>query len=147
MTARVGVIMGSDSDWPVLRAATEALAEFEVGYEVSVVSAHRTPQRMLDYPLGATDLLAPVVVMANVLGAPVLPSMGPDERLHHLFARFRDAHVHNYGKQERPGRKIGHVTVLGGDVRDLDDVRRRASLAAHWLSHAEWTDGYDIHGG
>jgi 5-(carboxyamino)imidazole ribonucleotide synthase len=99
---------------------------------------------VLDYPLGATDQLAPVVVMANVLGAASLPTMGPDERLHHLFARFRDAHVHNYGKQERPGRKIGHVTMLGDD---LDDVRRRAALAAHWISHAEWTDGYDIHGG
>jgi 5-(carboxyamino)imidazole ribonucleotide synthase len=99
---------------------------------------------VLDYPLGATDQLAPVVVMANVLGAPSPPSMGPDERLHHLFARFRDAHVHYYGKQERPGRKIGHVTMLG---ERLDDVRRRASLAAHWLSHGEWTDGYDIHGG
>ncbi|TDP93675.1 5-(carboxyamino)imidazole ribonucleotide synthase [Labedaea rhizosphaerae] len=99
---------------------------------------------VLDYPLGATDQLAPVVVMANVLGAPASPAMGPDERLHHLFARFRDAHVHNYGKQERPGRKIGHVTMLG---TDLDDVRRRASLAAHWLSRGEWADGYDIHGG
>jgi 5-(carboxyamino)imidazole ribonucleotide mutase len=45
----VGVIMGSDSDWPVMKAAAEALAEFEVPYEVSVVSAHRTPQRMLEH--------------------------------------------------------------------------------------------------
>ncbi|MBV8933535.1 MAG: AIR carboxylase family protein, partial [Kutzneria sp.] len=41
--------MGSDSDWPVMRAATEALAEFDVPFEVGVVSAHRTPQRMLEY--------------------------------------------------------------------------------------------------
>jgi 5-(carboxyamino)imidazole ribonucleotide synthase len=68
--------------------------------------------------------------------------MGADERLHHLFARYRDAHVHYYGKQERPGRKIGHVTMLGAR---LDDVRTRARLAAHWLSHGEWLDGYDIH--
>lgn len=40
---QVGVIMGSDSDWPVMKAATEALAEFDVPFEVSVVSAHRTP--------------------------------------------------------------------------------------------------------
>jgi 5-(carboxyamino)imidazole ribonucleotide synthase len=98
---------------------------------------------VLDYPLGATDVLAPAVVMANVLGAPATPAMSPDERLHHLFARFRDAHVHYYGKQERPGRKIGHVTILGGSMAD---VRERARLAAHWLSHAEWLDGYDIHG-
>jgi 5-(carboxyamino)imidazole ribonucleotide synthase len=97
---------------------------------------------VLDYPLGATDALAPAVVMANVLGAPVTPAMGADERLHHLFARFRDAHAHYYGKQERPGRKIAHVTMLGAD---LADVRSRARLAAHWLSHGEWLDGYDIH--
>ena len=45
----VGVIMGSDSDWRVMSAAGELLDEFGVGYEVGVVSAHRTPQRMLDY--------------------------------------------------------------------------------------------------
>jgi 5-(carboxyamino)imidazole ribonucleotide synthase len=97
---------------------------------------------VLDYPLGATDALAPAVVMANVLGAPSAPAMGADERLHHLFARFRDAHVHYYGKQERPGRKIGHVTMLGGSMAE---VRERARLAAHWVSHGEWLDGYDIH--
>jgi 5-(carboxyamino)imidazole ribonucleotide synthase len=97
---------------------------------------------VLDYPLGATDALAPAVVMANVLGAPAAPAMGADERLHHLFARFPDAHVHYYGKAERPGRKIGHVTMLGSA---LGEVRERARLAAHWLSHGEWLDGYDIH--
>ncbi|HMZ15710.1 MAG TPA: 5-(carboxyamino)imidazole ribonucleotide mutase, partial [Mycobacterium sp.] len=49
----VGVIMGSDSDWPVMSAAAEALAEFDVPFEVGVVSAHRTPGRMLDYARGA----------------------------------------------------------------------------------------------
>jgi 5-(carboxyamino)imidazole ribonucleotide synthase len=98
---------------------------------------------VLDYPLGATDQMAPAVVMANVLGASQAPAMSPDERLHHLLARYRDAHVHYYGKQERPGRKIGHVTMLGAT---MTDVRERAKLAAHWLSHAEWLDGYDIHG-
>ncbi|MTD54989.1 5-(carboxyamino)imidazole ribonucleotide synthase [Amycolatopsis pithecellobii] len=97
---------------------------------------------VLDYPLGSTELLAPTV-MANVLGAPVLPQMGPDERLHHLFARFPDAKVHLYGKGERPGRKLGHVNFTG---HDLAELRSRATLAAHWLSHAEWLDGYDIHG-
>ena len=99
---------------------------------------------VLDYPLGATSLLAPAVAMANVLGPPQSPSMGVDERLHHLFARFPDAHVHYYGKQERPGRKIGHVTMLGDR---MDQVRTRAALAAHWLSRGEWLDGYDIHDG
>jgi len=46
---RVGVIMGSDSDWSVMEDAAQALAEFDVPFEVGVVSAHRTPARMLDY--------------------------------------------------------------------------------------------------
>jgi 5-(carboxyamino)imidazole ribonucleotide synthase len=98
---------------------------------------------VLDYPLGRTDLMAPAVVMANVLGASEGPAMGPDERVHHLFARFPDAHVHLYGKEERPGRKVGHVTFLGDDMAS---VRERARLAADWLSTGVWSDGYDIHG-
>jgi 5-(carboxyamino)imidazole ribonucleotide synthase len=98
---------------------------------------------VLDYPLGATGQIAPVTVMANVLGAPQAPTMAMDERLHHLFARIPDAKVHLYGKEERPGRKIGHVNVVGEDVEKL---RERARRAAHWLSHAEWTDGWDGHG-
>jgi 5-(carboxyamino)imidazole ribonucleotide synthase len=97
---------------------------------------------VLDYPLGATGLLAPACVMANVLGAPVAPKMGPDERLHHLFARYPDVRVHLYGKEERPGRKLGHVNMLGERIGPLRD---RALLAAHWLSHAVWLDGYEIH--
>ncbi|GAA3633959.1 5-(carboxyamino)imidazole ribonucleotide synthase [Lentzea atacamensis] len=98
---------------------------------------------VLDYPLGRTDLMAPAVVMANVLGAAEPSAIGPDERVHHLFARFPDAHVHLYGKEERPGRKIGHVTFLG---KDMTEVRHRARLAADWLSTGTWSDGYDIHG-
>jgi 5-(carboxyamino)imidazole ribonucleotide synthase len=97
---------------------------------------------VLDYPLGRTDLVAPACVMANVLGAPELPEMGPDERLHHMFARYPEARVHLYGKQERPGRKLGHVNFTG---ERMEDLRHRALLAAHWLSHAVWLDGYEIH--
>jgi 5-(carboxyamino)imidazole ribonucleotide synthase len=97
---------------------------------------------VLDYPLGRTDMIAPACVMANVLGASELPEMGPDERLHHLFARYPEARVHLYGKQERPGRKLGHVNFTGERVEDL---RNRALLSAHWLSHAVWLDGYEIH--
>jgi 5-(carboxyamino)imidazole ribonucleotide synthase len=97
---------------------------------------------VLDYPLGRTDMVAPACVMANVLGADVLPEMGPDERLHHLFARYPEARVHLYGKQERPGRKLGHVNFTG---ERMDDLRDRALLAAHWLSHAVWLDGHEIH--
>lgn len=70
----VGVIMGSDSDWPVLRLAAEALAEFEVPYEVSVVSAHRTPGRMLDYARTAASRGLRVII-AGAGGAAHLPGM------------------------------------------------------------------------
>ena len=108
---------------------------------------------VLDYPLGATGPIAPLTVMANVLGAPQAPAISMDERLHHLFARMPDAKVHLYGKSERPGRKIGHVNLLGaadGSAADdayVADVRERAARAAHYLSHGEWTDGWDEHGG
>lgn len=104
---------------------------------------------VLDYPLGDTDALAPVTVMANVLGARERPRMSVDERLHHLFARMPDARVHLYGKGERPGRKVGHINFLGdfpaADTAGLAALRRRAELAAHWLSHGQWTDGWDPH--
>ncbi|WP_435055730.1 5-(carboxyamino)imidazole ribonucleotide synthase [Micromonospora aurantiaca (nom. illeg.)] len=88
---------------------------------------------VLDYPMGDTSLTAPVVVMANVLGGEP-GGISIDERLHHLFAAEPGAKVHLYGKQVRPGRKIGHVTVLGND---LDDVRARAARAARWLQEGQ----------
>jgi 5-(carboxyamino)imidazole ribonucleotide synthase len=107
---------------------------------------------VLDYPLGDTSPIAPVIVMANVIGAQQTPTMSMDERLHHLFGRIPEARVHLYGKGERPGRKVGHVNILGAAGGSLDDdayiadVRERANRAAHWLSHAEWTDGWSGHG-
>lgn len=107
---------------------------------------------VLDYPLGDTTPTAPLTVMANVLGAQRPPAMSIDERLHHLFARMPDAKVQLYGKDERPGRKVGHVNILGAadgspdDAEFVANVRERAQRAAHWLSHAEWTDGWDVHG-
>ncbi len=70
----VGVIMGSDSDWPVMKAAAEALAEFDVAHEVSVVSAHRTPQRMIDYARSAASRGLKVII-AGAGGAAHLPGM------------------------------------------------------------------------
>jgi 5-(carboxyamino)imidazole ribonucleotide synthase len=84
---------------------------------------------VLDYPMGDTTLTAPAVVMANVLGGEP-GGIGIDERLHHLFAADPGVKVHLYGKQVRPGRKIGHVTALGDD---LEEVRERARRAAQWL--------------
>jgi 5-(carboxyamino)imidazole ribonucleotide mutase len=70
----VGVIMGSDSDWRVMQAACGALAEFDVPYEVGVYSAHRTPQRMLDYAASAAERGLRVVI-AGAGGAAHLPGM------------------------------------------------------------------------
>lgn len=100
---------------------------------------------VLDYPLGDTAATVPVTVMANVLGAAQTPTMTVDERMHHLFARMPEARVHLYGKGERPGRKIGHVNFLGSELAELDSLRERAELAAHWLSHGQWTDGWEPH--
>ncbi len=91
---------------------------------------------VLDYPLGATGLTAPAVAMANVLGGPAGGAPGPalDERLHHAMAGWPAAKVHLYGKQLRPGRKVGHVTVLGDDPVA---VRADAVAVAAYLSGGE----------
>jgi 5-(carboxyamino)imidazole ribonucleotide mutase len=70
----VGVVMGSDSDWPTMSAAAEALMEFEVPHEVRVVSAHRTPSDMLEYGAGAADRGLRVII-AGAGGAAHLPGM------------------------------------------------------------------------
>jgi len=70
----VGVIMGSDSDLPVMRGAVDVLREFDVAHEVRVVSAHRTPERMYDYARGAAERGLRVIV-AGAGGAAHLPGM------------------------------------------------------------------------
>jgi 5-(carboxyamino)imidazole ribonucleotide synthase len=83
---------------------------------------------VLDLPLGATRSTAPAAVMVNVLGGD-----DPDlySRFVHVMAADPGARVHLYGKQVRPGRKVGHVTVCGDDV---DRLRDRAWRAANFLS-------------
>lgn len=71
---RVGLIMGSDSDWPVMSEAATALAEFEVPFEVGVISAHRTPARMLSYAADAAGRGLEVII-AGAGGAAHLPGM------------------------------------------------------------------------
>jgi len=88
---------------------------------------------VLDYPLGATGTTAPWVVMGNLLGGEGEPDL--DRRLHMLYARDPSLKVHLYGKQVRPGRKIGHVTALGDD---LEVVRSRARVGAHYLRTGAW---------
>src|SRR3954470_7994895 len=70
----VGVIMGSDSDWSVMEDAAQALAEFDVPFEVGVVSAHRTPDRMLEYAKTAAARGIEVII-AGAGGAAHLPGM------------------------------------------------------------------------
>ncbi len=98
---------------------------------------------VLDYPLGRTDAVHPVTVMANVIGADggENAAAGMDERIHHLAARFPQAKVHLYGKSFRLGRKLGHVNVGGAE---LGTVRRVAQLAGTWLSAGIWGDGYTL---
>jgi 5-(carboxyamino)imidazole ribonucleotide synthase len=93
---------------------------------------------VLDYPLGSTAMTAPAVVTANVLGGRAAAAdwdgPGVDERVHHLMAHWPDVKLHWYGKGQRPGRKLGHVTALG---EDLAEVRARAAAAARYLADGE----------
>jgi 5-(carboxyamino)imidazole ribonucleotide mutase len=73
-STRVGVVMGSDSDWPVMRAAAEALDEFAVPWEARVLSAHRTPRTMLDWAEAAAGRGLRAVI-AGAGGAAHLPGM------------------------------------------------------------------------
>ncbi len=74
MTARVGIVMGSDSDWPTMEAAATAVAEFDIEYEADVVSAHRMPTEMLDYGRTAHERGIEVII-AGAGGAAHLPGM------------------------------------------------------------------------
>ncbi|WP_405217569.1 5-(carboxyamino)imidazole ribonucleotide mutase [Agrococcus sp. Ld7] len=74
MGAQVSIIMGSDSDWRVMEAAKDVLDELGVASEVDVVSAHRTPQRMVDFARAAADRGVKVII-AGAGGAAHLPGM------------------------------------------------------------------------
>jgi 5-(carboxyamino)imidazole ribonucleotide mutase len=74
VSAVVGIVMGSDSDWPTMQPASDALTEFDVEHEVHVVSAHRTPREMLDYGSSAADRGLRVLI-AGAGGAAHLPGM------------------------------------------------------------------------
>lgn len=73
-TPRVGIVMGSDSDWPTMQGAAEALAEFGVPYEADVVSAHRMPEDMVRYGREAHGRGLEVII-AGAGGAAHLPGM------------------------------------------------------------------------
>lgn len=74
MSARVGIVMGSDSDWPTMQAAADALKEFGIEYEADVVSAHRMPHEMLAYGAEAHTRGIEVII-AGAGGAAHLPGM------------------------------------------------------------------------
>lgn len=70
----VGIIMGSDSDLPVMQEAAHMLKEFDIPYEINIVSAHRTPQRMFKYAIEASERGLEVII-AGAGGAAHLPGM------------------------------------------------------------------------
>jgi 5-(carboxyamino)imidazole ribonucleotide mutase len=74
MSTAVGIVMGSDSDWPTMKAAAEALEEFGIGYEADVVSAHRMPEEMIAYGKTAHERGLQVII-AGAGGAAHLPGM------------------------------------------------------------------------
>ena len=73
-TPRVGIVMGSDSDWPIMEAAAHALAEFGIGYEVKVSSAHRVPHQTIEYGEAAAGRGLQVII-AGAGGAAHLPGV------------------------------------------------------------------------
>ena len=66
MTTRVGIIMGSDSDLPIMRAAADTLSELGVGWELTIVSAHRTPERLFDYARDAESRGLRVIIAGRM---------------------------------------------------------------------------------
>src|SRR3546814_15190318 len=74
----VGIIMGSQSDWPTMRHAADVLDRLGIAYEVRIVSAHRTPKRLYDYATGARERGLKVIV-AGAGGAAHLPGRAPAE--------------------------------------------------------------------
>ena len=125
---RVGIVMGSDSDWPVMQPAGEILTELGVAWEADVVSAHRMPTEMIAWGQQAhTRGLS--VVIAGAGGAAHLPGMLASVTPLPVIGvpvplKYLD------GKELRPGRKVGHVNAYGDD---LADCLERARHAAAWF--------------
>jgi 5-(carboxyamino)imidazole ribonucleotide synthase len=93
---------------------------------------------VLDLPLGSCDPAGTCTVMANLLGG-----TDPDvfDRYIHVMAADPAVKVHFYGKEVRPGRKIGHVTIVGGPGDDVESLRDRARRAASYLRWGTEDDG------
>lgn len=142
-TAAAASVAGVSSSIPVEDIAVNELAmrPHNTGHwtqDGSVTSQFEQHLRaVLDLPLGETNALAPITVMANVLGAEEDPQMPMPQRVREVMQRYPQAKIHLYGKEHRPGRKIGHVNVVGTDVAE---TRRIAADAAHFLVHATWAE-------
>ena len=92
---------------------------------------------VLDWPLGAVDTLAPATVMVNTLGGDEDPDTPMAERVVAVMRKYPQAKVHLYGKDHRPGRKMGHVNVCADTVEEALAI---AEDAAHYIIHATWKD-------
>ena len=153
----VGIVMGSDSDWPMLEPAADTLAEFDVPYEVHVVSAHRTPRRMLDYAETAADRGLRVVIAGAggaahlpgmVAAATPLPVIGVPRPLEHLSGLDSLLSI----VQMPAGVPVATVSIGGGRnagllaVRILgaSDDRLRTAMAAYQADLAEQVAARDI---
>ncbi|OEY13421.1 5-(carboxyamino)imidazole ribonucleotide synthase [Corynebacterium sp. BCW_4722] len=90
---------------------------------------------VLDWPLGATTMTAPVTVMVNTLGGDEDPRMPMRERVAAVMEKYPSAKVHLYGKDWRPGRKMGHVNV---SADNLETALATAEDAAHYIINARW---------
>lgn len=73
----IGIVMGSDSDWPVMEAAAQALDEFEIPYEVDVVSAHRMPREMIEYGEQAAYRGLKAIIAGAAWAPPTCPACSP----------------------------------------------------------------------
>ncbi|MBN9644498.1 5-(carboxyamino)imidazole ribonucleotide synthase [Corynebacterium mendelii] len=98
-----------------------------------------------DAPLGDTSPTADYTCMVNVLGADTDPEMGIKARVREVWKRFPEAKIHLYGKDWRPGRKLGHVTIAASD-RSPKKLLADTRCAAGFLMHARWEDGYTTTG-
>ena len=126
----VGIVMGSDSDWPIMEAAAEALTEFGVPHEVDVVSAHRMPLDMLDYGRTAADRGLRIARVGRL-----------QDRIH----RRPEIVPAPSGRGPEPVGPARRVLRIDADVPLVDMVDRRDELAlAHRLLDQEAYPGVEI---
>ncbi|WP_297452645.1 5-(carboxyamino)imidazole ribonucleotide synthase [uncultured Corynebacterium sp.] len=112
------------------------------GCETSQFEQHM--RAVADMPLGSTRPTAPVTVMVNTLGGEEASDVPISQRFAEVWRRFPSVKIHWYGKDWRPGRKLGHVNLCGYDASEegIAETRRIANLAAGYIVDGAWADGY-----